>query len=235
MQVVFQDPSSALNPRLTAGALVAEPLVIHQMAAGRTREARVHDLLRQVGLEPTAARRYPHEFSGGQRQRIGIARALATKPRLLVCDEPVSALDVSVRAQVVNLLAELQREMGLALLLIAHDLTVVQHLCDRTAVLYLGRLAEVGPTGRVLGEPLHPYSRALLASVPRLEAGAARPALPGEIPSPLAPPTGCRFHPRCPLAEERCLIEEPALREHGPGHRAACHLAGGATFPGAAP
>jgi peptide/nickel transport system ATP-binding protein len=236
IQVVFQDPGGALNPRLRIGTQVAEPLAVHRLAEGRERGPRVAKLLQRVGLDPALAGRFPHELSGGQRQRVGIARALATRPGLLVCDEPVSALDVSVRAQVVRLLATLKEEMGLALLLIAHDLSIVRQLCERVAVLYLGRLVEVGPVERVFRSPLHPYTRALLEAVPRVgEEPRGEPPLRGEMPSALDPPPGCRFHPRCPLVEERCRREEPGLRTFPEGREAACYLAEKETIPAPEP
>ena len=227
-QMVFQDPFSSLNPRLTVGQSLSEPLEIHRLApTAAARTERINALLRSVGLHPDHAGRYPHEFSGGQRQRIGIARALAVEPRLLVCDEPVSALDVSVQAQVVNLLQDLQRERGLALLFISHDLAVVEHLCERVVVLYLGRVVEIGRTRDVCRVAAHPYTQALLSAVPTLDAesGRRRIILNGDVPSPVNPPPGCAFHQRCPLAVDRCRVDRPALREVGPGRWAACHLA----------
>jgi oligopeptide/dipeptide ABC transporter ATP-binding protein len=227
-QMIFQDPFSSLNPRLPVGESVGEALDIHGLAADAAdRRRRIAAALQGVGLEPAAAARYPHEFSGGQRQRVGIARALAVEPRLLVCDEPVSALDVSVQAQVINLLQDLQRERGLAYLFISHDLAVVEHLCQRVVVMYLGRVVESGPTREVTGAPRHPYTRALLSAVPVVDPAAkrARLVLGGDVPSPLHPPAGCAFHPRCPVAEARCRTGRPALRETGPGRQTACHLA----------
>ncbi|MDQ7006594.1 MAG: ABC transporter ATP-binding protein [Acidobacteriota bacterium] len=229
MQLVFQDPGAALNPRMKVRTLVGEPLVIHGIAHGRRLEAKVAALLEEVGLGAAAMDRYPHEFSGGQRQRIGIARALALRPEFVVCDEPVSALDVSVQAQIINLLAELQQRLGLAYLLISHDLSLVTHLCDRVVVLYLGRVMESGPGNDLHSRPLHPYTRALFdaaATAERPEAPQQAALLAGEIPSPLDLPSGCRFHPRCPWAEERCRREEPELRAVGDGRWVACHLAG---------
>ncbi|MDH3283401.1 MAG: ABC transporter ATP-binding protein [Acidobacteriota bacterium] len=228
MQLVFQDASSALNPRMKVRTLVGEPLVIHKISRGSALRAKVAELLSEVGLDESAMERYPHEFSGGQRQRIGIARALAVRPDFVVCDEPVSALDVSVQAQIVNLLVELQRRHGIAYLFIAHDLSVVGHLCDRVAVMYLGRIVEHGSAESVRREPLHPYTRALFAATLPASPDEARRVhapLPGEIPSPVAVPSGCRFHTRCPFAAERCRVEDPPLREVSPGRLVACHLA----------
>ena len=228
MQIVFQDPVSSLDPRMSVGDVIAEGLVLHGMKRRREREARVAELLDLVGMDPAVMRRYPHEFSGGQRQRIGIARALALGPRVLLCDEPVSALDVSIQAQVLNLFNRLQRELGLSYLFIAHDLTVVQYVSDRIAVMYLGRVVEVAPAG-VLGErPLHPYTEALLAAIPLPDPDQdAQPAVKGDIPDPAAPPAGCHFHTRCPYAVEECRRREPELRElrTGSRHEVACHRA----------
>ncbi len=222
MQLIFQDPFASLDPRMTVEQAVAEPLRLHRIVPRRQERERVADLLSRVGLRPELARRWPHEFSGGQRQRIAIARALASRPRLIVGDEPVSALDVSVQAQVVNLLSDLIRDLGLTFVLISHDLGVVRHIADRVAVMYLGRIVEEGPAEAVLTTPRHPYSRALLAAVPGH--GVKAPPLEGDVPSPIAPPPGCRFHTRCPFAVERCRAEVPGL-DAGP-HRVACHLAG---------
>jgi oligopeptide/dipeptide ABC transporter ATP-binding protein len=228
VQMVFQDPAGSLDPRFTIGRSIGEALDIHRLARDAAERAeRVRSLLDSVGLDPAAASRYPHEFSGGQRQRVGIARALAVEPRLLVCDEPVSALDVSVQAQVVNLLQGLQRERGLAYLFIAHDLAVVEHISHRVLVMYLGRVVESAGARALLGSPRHPYTQALIAAVPVVDPASRRERrlVPGEAPSPLAPPAGCPFHPRCPIAEARCRTELPAGREVAPGHRVACHLA----------
>jgi oligopeptide/dipeptide ABC transporter ATP-binding protein len=225
MQIVFQDPFSSLNPRLAAGAIVGEPLKVHGVARSREREERVAALFEQVGLRPAQMRLYPHEFSGGQRQRICIARALALDPKLIVADEPVSALDVSIQAQVVNLMMDLQREKGLAYLFIGHDLAVVQHISHRIAVMYLGRIVEFADKMRLFEAPLHPYTEALLAAVPVPDPRRrrARRLLAGDVPSPMNPPSGCAFHTRCPYAMERCRRETPRLREASPGHLVACH------------
>jgi oligopeptide/dipeptide ABC transporter ATP-binding protein len=230
IQVIFQDPYSSLNPRMTVGQIIAEPIAVHGLVRDASgRRARVRDLLRRVGLLPQHAERYPHEMSGGQRQRVGVARALALEPSLIICDEPVSALDVSIQAQIINLLEDLQAELGLTYLFIAHDLAVVRHISDRIAVMYLGKIVELADRKTVYEDPLHPYTKALLAAVPipdpEVEARRERIVLSGEVPSPLKPPAGCAFHPRCPLAVERCRAELPPLREVKPGHWAACHLA----------
>ena len=225
MQIIFQDPYASLNPRMTVGAIVGEALIIHKLTSGRAEfEARIVELLQTVGLSPDHMRRYPHEFSGGQRQRIGIARALAVEPRLIVADEPVSALDVSVQAQVLNLMADLRARLGLAMLFISHDLDVVELMCDRIVVLYLGRVMESGPAAQVCAHPRHPYTRALLAASPKPDPDAPKLRLPlqGDIPSPMAPPSGCVFRTRCPLAGEDCARAVPAMREAGAGHVFAC-------------
>jgi len=230
MQVIFQDPYSSLNPRMTVGDILSEPLKVHGIVAdGAKRSERVRELLTQVGLLPQHAARYPHQLSGGQRQRVGIARALAMEPSLIVCDEPVSALDVSIQAQIINLLEDLQGRYHLTYLFIAHDLSVVRHISDRVGVMYLGKLVELADRNALYEDPLHPYTRALLSAVPipdpKLEATREHTVLRGEVPSALNPPAGCVFHPRCPLATERCSAEIPALREIRTGHWAACHLA----------
>jgi oligopeptide/dipeptide ABC transporter ATP-binding protein len=232
MQIVFQDPYSSLDPRATVGDSIAEGLRAHGVPSKR-RRARVEEVLALVGLEPYHARRYPHQFSGGQRQRIGIARALAVEPRFLVADEPVSALDVSIQSQILNLLRDLQRQLQLTLLFVAHDLSVVEHLCDRVAVMYLGRIVEIGTRDEVFLQPQHPYTEALLSAipVPDPERARVRIRLQGELPSPLDPPTGCTFHPRCPIfVRGVCDEEEPALlpADGQPGHLARCHLRTGA-------
>ncbi len=230
MQIIFQDPYASLNPRMTIGAALAEPIEIHRLAAGRpARDARVQELLAKVGLRADAAARYPHEFSGGQRQRIGIARALAVEPRFVVCDEPISALDVSIQAQIVNLLQDLQRSERLTYLFISHDLKIVQHIADRVAVMYLGRVVELADAATLYKDPKHPYSQALLSAVPMLDPARRRQRiiLTGDVPSPIAPPPGCPFHPRCPVKDkpEACFTEIPRLRVLGNGAQAACHVA----------
>jgi len=230
MQIIFQDPVGSLNPRMTVETIVGEALTVHGIARGRARRERVAELLERVGLSPSHMTRYPHEFSGGQRQRIGIARALALNPRLIVCDEPVSALDVSIQSQILNLLADLQDEMHLSYLFIAHNLAVVEHFSDDVAVMYLGRIVETATAREIYANPRHPYTQALLSAAPEPDPGRrrARVVLPGEVPSPIAPPPGCHFHPRCPLAVDTCRREAPALRQvtgAPPGHLAACHRA----------
>jgi oligopeptide transport system ATP-binding protein len=228
LQMIFQDPYGSLNPRMTVEDLVGEALDIHGLAENKSaRQKRVGELLRAVGLDATYAQRYPHEFSGGQRQRIGIARSLAVEPKLIVCDEPVSALDVSVQAQIINLLQDLQQQRGLAYLFIAHDLAVVEHISQRVMVMYLGKIVELADAKAIIGAPKHPYTQALISAVPVVDPDSKRQRiiLPGDVPSPIHPPSGCPFHPRCPVAEARCRTEIPALREIGPGHFAACHLA----------
>ncbi len=230
MQIIFQDPYGSLNPRMTVREVLSEPLLLHGVATPATLQAKVAEVLGLCGLSSFHAERYPHEFSGGQRQRVGIARALATRPKLIVCDEPVSALDVSVQAQIVNLLQDLQRQLGVAYVFISHDLAVVRHIATRVAVMYLGRIVEEAPAAELFAAPLHPYTRSLIAAAPRPDpaAGRAKASVEGDAPSALAPPPGCAFHPRCPVAVERCRSERPELRGIGPT-RVACHLAEPAT------
>lgn len=228
MQVIFQDPYSSLNPKHTVREIISEPLIVNKLASGKELEKRVHQLLEYVGLGPHHLERYPHEFSGGQRQRIGIARALALDPKLIICDEPVSALDVSIQSQVLNLLEELQQELGLTYIFISHDLSVVEHISDRVAVMYLGKIVEMGTREEIFESPKHPYTQALLSSVPLIDAQARknkqRIILKGDVPSPMSPPKGCHFHTRCPFKMDRCVQEYPALRPASPTHEVACHL-----------
>jgi peptide/nickel transport system ATP-binding protein len=227
MQIIFQDPYSSLNPRLSVRRMLTEVLIVHGVAKGQAARDRVASLLRMVGLSPSQAARYPHEFSGGQRQRIGIARALALSPRLIVADEPVSALDVSIQAQIVNLLRDLQREMSLTYLFIAHDLSVVEHISNRVAVMYLGKIVELASSGDLYSDPRHPYTVSLLSAIPSHDPDAkkTRIVLKGDVPNPAKPPSGCRFHPRCFMAQPVCSTDEPPLREIKPGHWSACHFA----------
>ncbi len=224
MQIIFQDPYGSLNPRMTVENIVGEPLSVHGVAHGRQRRAMVGELLERVGLSPAYVNHYPHEFSGGQRQRIGIARAIALKPDFIVCDEPVSALDVSIQAQIVNLLADLQQERSISYLFISHDLAVVRHISHDVAVMYLGQIVEMAPRDRLYGEPLHPYTKLLLAAVPSgdPERAAHRQRIEGDVPSPINPPAGCAFHPRCPVADDRCGTAVPQLREVEPAHFVRC-------------
>jgi len=226
MQIIFQDPYSSLNPRMTVGDIIGEPLEIHKLARGKEKVRRVQELLEVVGLSPYHANRYPHEFSGGQRQRIGIARALAVNPKLIIADEPVSALDVSIQAQVLNLLEELQKEFGLTYLFIAHDLSVVKHISDRIAVMYLGRIVELAAADELFSNPQHPYTEALLSAVPipNPEMRRERIILPGDVPSPINPPAGCRFHTRCLYAQPSCKVDDPAFADIGGGHYVACPI-----------
>ena len=227
MQMIFQDPYASLNPRMTVGDIIGEPLQVHDILKGQARRDRVQDLLRTVGLNPYFVNRYPHEFSGGQRQRIGVARALAVQPEFIVCDEPISALDVSIQAQIINLLEDLQAKFNLTYLFIAHDLSVVRHISDRIAVMYLGKIAELTGRKELYDNPLHPYTRALLSAVPipdpLVEEQRRRMVLEGDVPSPAHPPAGCNFHTRCPLAMDICSQQEPDFRDVGGGHWVACH------------
>jgi oligopeptide transport system ATP-binding protein len=228
MQIIFQDPYASLNPRMTVGNIIAEPLDVHNIGTNEERRERVQDLLRLVGLNPYFVNRYPHEFSGGQRQRIGVARALALEPKFIVCDEPISALDVSIQAQVVNLLEKLQDELGLTYLFIAHDLSMVRHISNRVSVMYLGKMVELATRDELYANPLHPYTQALLSAVPIpdpvKESKRKRIILEGDVPSPINPPSGCHFHPRCPIAAEICSQADPEWREVSTGHWVACHL-----------
>jgi peptide/nickel transport system ATP-binding protein len=234
MQIIFQDPFSSLNPRMTVLDIVSEPLVIHGIAQGDELKSQVRELLEMVGLRAQHMNRYPYAFSGGQRQRLGIARALALQPRLIVADEPVSALDVSIQAQVINLLEDLQQEFGLTYIFIAHDLSVVEHISDRVAVMYLGKIVELADVDSLFNAPQHPYTEALLSAVPRADPDAVshRILLPGDVPSPANPPSGCKFHPRCRYAKSVCAETEPELRELRPGHQAACHFSEELTLVG---
>jgi peptide/nickel transport system ATP-binding protein len=226
MQIIFQDPYSSLNPRMRAGDIVGEPLRVHERSSRRARRERVAKLFERVGLRTAQMDNFPHQFSGGQRQRIGVARALALNPKLIIADEPVSALDVSIQAQVINLLTDLQRELGLSYLFISHNLAVVEHISHRIAVMYLGRIVEYTDKTTLFTRPLHPYTEALLAAVPVPDPAIkrAKRVVQGDVPSPMKPPPGCHFHPRCPYAMARCKVEAPALREVEPGHQVACHL-----------
>jgi len=227
MQIIFQDPYASLNPRMTVADIVGEPLDIHKLAKNKKeRNEKVREILENVGLGAEYMHRYPHEFSGGQRQRIGVARALAVDPKLIIADEPVSALDVSVQAQVVNLLQDLQKEYGLTYLFIAHDLSVVKHISDRVAVMYLGKIVELTDKHELYSNPKHPYTQSLLSAIPEADPKKKknRIVLEGDVPSPVDPPSGCRFHPRCPKAFEPCSVKEPEFKEYGDGHFAACHL-----------
>jgi oligopeptide/dipeptide ABC transporter ATP-binding protein len=226
MQIIVQDPYASLNPRMKIRTIVGEPFAIHGIAKGNERESRVAELLRTVGMEASVMNRYPHEFSGGQRQRIGIARALALRPKFIVADEPVSALDVSIQSQIINLLSDLQGQFGLTYLFISHSIPVIEHISNRIGVMYLGKLVEVGTNRQICANPKHPYTQALLNAVPVPDPAVRkqRVALKGDVPTPLNPPSGCRFHPRCPIAVERCKTEEPLLRRLDDGRDAACHL-----------
>ena len=228
MQMIFQDPQDSLNPRMTVGSIISEPLVEHQSLHAKQRQERVEYLLKSVGLDPNVTNRYPHEFSGGQRQRIGIARALALSPDFIVCDEPIAALDVSIQAQVINLLEDLQEEFGLTYLFISHDLSMIRHIADRVAVMYLGRIVEIAPSQELYSRPTHPYTKALLSAVPLhdpvLEKKRKRTILSGDVPSPADPPSGCHFSTRCPVAEDNCFKITPEWKEISSSHRVACHL-----------
>ena len=228
MQMIFQDPYASLNPRMTVGDIIGEPLEVHNIAKGKEKKERVQELLQIVGLNPYFVNRYPHEFSGGQRQRIGVARSLAVQPDFIVCDEPISALDVSIQAQIINLLEELQTKFNLTYLFIAHDLSVVRHISDRVAVMYLGKIVELTDRDSLYKTPLHPYTKALMSAVPipdpLIEEKRERIILVGDVPSPVKPPSGCRFHTRCPIAIDKCKVEDPAFRDVGNEHFVACHL-----------
>jgi oligopeptide transport system ATP-binding protein len=228
MQMIFQDPQDSLNPRMTVGSIISEPLVEHGKFMGKERRERVEQLLESVGMNREFTNRYPHEFSGGQRQRIGIARALALSPEFIICDEPIAALDVSIQAQVVNLLEDLQEEYGLTYLFISHDLSMIRHIADRVAVMYLGRIVELADSESLYSKPLHPYTQALLSAVPihdpKQEKKRDRVILTGDVPSPANPPSGCHFSTRCPIAEKRCFEDSPEWREIATGHQVACHL-----------
>jgi len=229
MQLIFQDPYASLDPRMTAGDIIGEPLLVHKLVKGKEYKEQVIELIRMVELEPSMAARYPHEFSGGQRQRIGIARALAVRPKLIVCDEPVSALDVSIQAQVITLLMRLREELNLTYLFIAHDLSVVRHISDRVAVMYLGKMAEITNSDELYANPVHPYTQALLSAVPIpdpvVDRQRKRILLSGDVPSPIAPPSGCHFHPRCHVVLDICKEQEPELKDIGGEHWVACHRA----------
>ncbi|RCW48773.1 MULTISPECIES: ABC transporter ATP-binding protein [unclassified Halanaerobium] len=227
MQIIFQDPYASLNPRMTVADIVGEPIDIHNLAKNKKeRNEKVKDILERVGLGSEYMRRYPHEFSGGQRQRIGVARALAVDPKLIIADEPVSALDVSIQAQVINLLQDLQKDFGLTYLFIAHDLSVVKHISDRIAVMYLGKIVEMADKTELFDDPMHPYTQSLLSAIPEADPTKKkeRIILEGDVPSPVDPPSGCRFHPRCPKAFDKCSVEEPVFKDYGDNHFAACHL-----------
>jgi oligopeptide/dipeptide ABC transporter ATP-binding protein len=229
MGSIFQDPYGSLNPRQTAGSIVSDPLIIHKLAEGKDRQDIVFNLFRMVGLDPSMMNRVPHEFSGGQRQRLGVARALACRPSLVICDEPISALDVSIQAQIINLLEDLKEKLGLTYLFIAHDLSVVQHISNRVAVMYLGRIVEIADSEELYNHPLHPYTKALLSAIPipdpKMDRSRKRIILRGEVPSPAHPPTGCHFHPRCEVATQDCLDDKPLLLNVGNDHEVACFRA----------